>query len=329
MVVYSCFDGISCGRVALERIRARPSLYLASEIDKHAITIAKKNYPSTVQLGSIEGVSVSPNMFGERNFLLFGGSPCQGFSFAGKQLNFNDPRSKLFFEFVRIREEGDFKYFLFENVPMRADSEKVITDYLGVDPIVINSALVSAQNRKRFYWTNIPDVVQPADRGIVLRDILEGPGVGCVKSHGEFITIESKSLCIDANYHKGADNHGQRTLLYLNAEQLEKARASHLGKYFRSGNRCGAVPFPTPTNRKSKTVLTKQRSTNRATIFIDDGAGIRRLTPLECERLQTLPDHYTDGAGESNTQRYKAIGNGWTVDVIAHILSFVPEFKAL
>lgn len=188
ITVLSLFDGMSCGQIALREAGIKVNKYFASEIDKHAIKQTQHNFPDTVQLGSVTGVRAAdlPPID-----LLIGGSPCQGFSFAGKQLNFNDPRSVLFFEYVRIlREIQEYNpgvLFLLENVRMRRECEQVITEQLGLEPVVINSALVSAQNRVRLYWTNIrtreeanlfdtkvfTNIPQPEDRGIFLRDILE------------------------------------------------------------------------------------------------------------------------------------------------------------
>lgn len=154
MKVLSLFDGISCGRVALERAGIPVETYYASEIDKYAIQIAQKNYPDTIQIGDVTKVDFS-EYIGKVD-LIIGGSPCQGFSFAGKQLNFNDPRSKLFFEFLRAVRTIKPKYFLLENVKMKKEFQDIISERLGVQPIEINSALVSAQNRIRLYWTNIP-----------------------------------------------------------------------------------------------------------------------------------------------------------------------------
>lgn len=169
MKVLSLFDGISCGHVAFERAGFKVDKYFASEIDKYAIQIAQKNYPDTTQIGDV--TQVKGSKFKGMDIMI-GGSPCQGFSFAGKQLNFIDPRSRLFFEFVRLLEEVQPKYFLLENVKMKKEYQDIITRYLGVEPIEINSALVSAQNRKRLYWTNIPNIKQPEDKGIFLKDIV-------------------------------------------------------------------------------------------------------------------------------------------------------------
>lgn len=362
MRVLSVFDGMSCGQIALERAGIKVDRYYASEIDKHAIKVTMANYPNTIQLGDVTSVRACD--LGVDIDLLIGGSPCQGFSFAGKGLNFNDPRSKLFFEFVRllneIRAYNPKVLFLLENVKMKKEHQDVITEYLGVEPIMINSALVCAQNRKRLYWTNIPGVIQPEDRGIVLADIIESGSVD-----------REKSYCIDANYFKGGSlknyleksrrkidnfaqsekrlmvaekaqtilstiykenaksmvNRGKMGLvvgeeLYLNDTEIDRAVQSHAAKTWHTGNKMGAVKFPTDINGKAKTLTAVTITGNRAVNHIQDGIRYRKLTPLECERLQTVPVGYTNHV--SNTQRYRMLGNGWTVDVISHIFSFIP-----
>lgn len=260
MNVLSLFDGMACGRIALEKLGIHVDKYFASEIDKYAMQIAKKNYPDIIHVGDIQDVMYPETFDGHKIDLIIGGSPCQGFSFAGQRLNFDDPRSKLFFEYARLVKECKPKYFLLENVRMKQESQDVITEMLGVEPVAINSNLVSAQNRYRLYWTNIPFDGQPEDKGILLKDILESG-----------IVDRSKAHCLDANYFKGGN----------------------LKSYFEKHRR-------------------------QLVFSAEDCAGeYRKLTPIECERLQTVPDNYTEGV--SNTQRYKMLGNGWTVDVIAHI----------
>lgn len=256
MNVLSLFDGMACGRIALERCGYNVTNYFASEIDKYAMKVAKANYPDIQHLGDVRSVITDdlPDID-----LLIGGSPCQGFSFAGRHLNFEDQRSRLFFEYVRILEETQPRYFLLENVRMSKESERVISEFLDCEPVTINSNLVSAQNRHRLYWTNIPVDGLPDDKGIKLTDIIESGNVDRDKAH-----------CIDANYWKGGN----------------------LKSYF----------------EKNRRQLVFGQS-------VDD---YRKLSPIECERLQTVPDNYT--AHVSNTQRYKMLGNGWTVDVISHIL---------
>lgn len=190
--VLSLFDGLSCGQIALNRVGIEYGNYFASEIDKYAIQVTQTNYPNTIQLGDVTKVKASDL---PKIDLLIGGSPCQGFSFAGKGLNFEDPRSKLFFEFVRLKNETQPKYFLLENVVMKKEHEKVISEFLGVEPILINSNLVSAQNRKRLYWTNIPGLKQPVDKEIGWGEIREHGvannfyysenGLSWLKRHGE------------------------------------------------------------------------------------------------------------------------------------------------
>lgn len=175
MNVLSLFDGISTGRVAVTKAGFDITNYYASEVDKYAKAVAQERHPDTVQLGDVENWRSWDIDFGKIDILL-GGSPCQGFSFAGKQLNFEDRRSKLFFEYVDILNEIKAKnpnvIFLLENVKMKKEYQDVISEYLGVEPIEINSALLSAQNRKRLYWTNIKGVTQPEDAGILLKDIV-------------------------------------------------------------------------------------------------------------------------------------------------------------
>jgi DNA-cytosine methyltransferase len=281
MKVLSLFDGISCGQLALERTGIKVEEYYASEIDKYAISVTQKNYPNTVQLGDIcnveykNGNIISSNgTFKTEIDLIIGGSPCQGFTFAGERLEFNDPRSKLFFEYARLIKEVQPKYFLLENVKMKKESEDVITRYLGVKPLVINSNIVSAQNRHRLYWTNIP-VTELENKNLLLKDIVRAEDFG--------------------NY-KLSKKHHQAFLKSYKWKHCE-------------------------LNEKSKPLLASYYKQPPHCPYIKDDlseSGYRMLSPVECERLQTLPDNYTEGI--SKTQRYKCIGNGWTVDVIAHIL---------
>lgn len=301
---------MSCGRIALKRAGVPVTKYYASEIDKHAISASKKNYPDTVQIGDV--TKVDGRKLGWID-LLIGGSPCQGFSFAGKQLNFDDHRSKLLFEYVRIlaelRETNPKVKFLLENVKMKKGSIAIISELLGVYPVEINSSLVSAQNRKRLYWTNIGFIQQPADKRIYLQDILE---TGVVD--------RDKSYCIDANYYKGSNlnqyiNKARRQIVFTErrtAEAKEIRRAyQKTGRDFSPRRAKELVPREDGKSNCLTTSLTVEH------ILLDESLNFRNLTPLECERLQTVPEGYTEGV--SNTQRYKMLGNGWTVDVIAHI----------
>lgn len=297
--VLSTFDGMSCVRIALEQLGIPIKQYLASEIDKYPIQITQKNYPDTIQLGDVTKVFAKdlPPID-----ILVGGSPCQGFSFAGDQLAFDDPRSALFFEFVRLIKECKPKYFLLENVRMKKEYLDVITEQLGVEPIFINSSLVSAQNRQRYYWTNIPNVQQPEDRGLVLKDILED---------SDWFTDRDKSHCLDANYFKGGNlksyfEKHRRQLVFNKPIQVGTADI----KGFDIIKRVYSPEGKSPT-------LTTMQGGHRQPKVAEDETRWRKLTPLECERLQTVPDNYTEGV--SNTQRYKMLGNGMTVEVIKHI----------
>lgn len=307
MKVLSLFDGMSCAQIALNKIGIKPEIYFSSEIDKFAIKVTQANYPETVQLGDIRKIKASEL---PKIDLLIGGSPCQGFSFAGKQLNFQDPRSKLFFEFVRILKEVKPKYFLLENVKMKKEHEKVISEILGVDPIFINSALVSAQNRKRLYWSNIPGIKQPEDKKIFLKNIIENG-----------VTEKDKSYCMDANYWKGGNlksyfEKHRRQLIFQPVCTPERGRRLDPTGSKRD-DKNGIVVRGYEVKPDGKTcALTTVLKDN----YITQDYKIRKLTPVECERLQTVPDNYTNHV--SNTQRYKMLGNGFTVDVIKHILSF-------
>lgn len=306
MNVLSLFDGMSCGRIALEKCGFQVDKYFASEIDKYAIKVAKANYPDTIHLGDVRDVWWPETFDGVKIDLLIGGSPCQGFSFAGKQLNFDDPRSKLFWEFVRLLKECKPKYFLLENVKMKQQSMDVITEALGVEPIFINSSLVSAQNRQRYYWTNIPMDGLPEDKGIKLRDILEDGFVDRDKSH-----------CLDANYFKGGNLKSyfekHRRQLVFSADGLCQVGETEEYQHYKH-DQIKRVYHP---DGKAPTLLTMQGGNREPKVSVSDTTW-RKLTPLECERLQTVPEGYTSSV--SNTQRYKMLGNGWTVDVVAHIM---------
>jgi len=302
--VLSLFDGISCGQIALERQGFEVENYFASEIDKYAIQITMANYPNTKQIGDVRNVTAEklPNID-----LLIGGSPCQGFSFAGAGLNFEDERSKLFFEFVRLKNELKPKYFLLENVKMKQEFQDIISEQLGVKPIMINSSLVSAQNRERLYWTNIPVIGQPNDKGILLKDIIED---------GECLKDKSQTI-LATLYKENAKSMIKRNkqgLLILKNIYPKKGQNGNVYSIF---GKCKTL---------SAGVGIKGNgigSSNAPKIESINADGWRKLSPLECERLQTVPDGYTKYV--SDTQRYKALGNGWTVDVISFIFSFLRE----
>lgn len=409
MNVLSLFDGMSCGQIALRELGIKVDCYYASEINKHAIKQTQLNFPETIQLGDVRNVHAKDL---PKIDLLIGGSPCQGFSFAGKQLNFSDPRSALFFEFARILKEcreinSDVK-FLLENVRMKREYERVISDILGIKPMLINSALVSAQNRVRLYWSNIrtaPDglfeirtgIPLPEDRGIFIRDILEddvstkynvsektlqnmmlhrernknsgnGFGIDIRRPHqkscvlrvkgdlmnntvaevdrtGKLKTNQDKASCLTVGGH-GAGNHSDMDILII---QLPRGR-----------NNGGEHPVKAPTlaacawERNNLLAKRKVRQINQSLesngkqpyqqnrtydangimpALCSSHAGhaplvafdkiVRRITPTEAARLQTIPDWYEWKC--SATQQYTMLGNGWTVEVIKHIFSFLPE----
>lgn len=506
MNVLSLFDGMSCGRIALNQLGIKVDTYYACEIDKFAMQVSNKNYPDIIQLGDVtkvKGVDL-------KNIdLLIGGSPCQGFSFAGKQLAFDDPRSALFFEFIRLKEECKPKYFLLENVRMKREHEDIISEYTGFEPIMINSSKLSAQNRVRLYWTNIPNVTQPKDTGVVLKDILQntndwgeqprylknkwngvarGNLVSEVNEKGSCLTAsmfkgqvplyvkqeiandeylkhmttdEGKAYCLTASYNAAEPNNSlerkQRTMIpksetctsghrepkvacgrMIGRHKIDGVRQDHLGsiagkseqmlelrkdektntlstvskdnvvvttepnqinpskkangvqpymqdRVFHVDGKSHALTteFASRTNigeiidvdKKNKKLIIKE-ATKQGYTVIDDGDCFdltfpesktrrgrnmkdksncltaanfdfmryehsekeqevywRKLTPVECERLQTVPDNYTEGV--SNSQRYRMLGNGWTVEVIKHIFKNIitddkplkPNFK--
>ena len=435
---------MSCGQIALNKLGLKDYTYYASEIDKYAMQITQKNFPETIQVGDV--TQLKSEDFTNID-LMFAGSPCQGFSFAGKQLAFDDPRSKLFFEFVRLLKEVKPKYFLLENVRMKKEYLDVISGQVGAQPTLINSALLSAQSRQRYYWTNIPFDKNIEDRGIVLKDILETEPSQPTLMSDKFVNRQQGRSClIDQNKKKASnlsameyvkngrqgdylacdydgkpqqvgiatDINGHDILKRVyspegksptlnsmgggnrepkvsvqsyrevrteEAKQIRKMTRQKMGKDHtpyrskrlepRTDGKVGTVTpslnndhkisiqqvnpsreaagkqpyiqnrvfseegkshaltasFASRTNvetkskirDKSKTVRSGGRgSYDRHEWDSVDELHWRKLTPLECERLQTVPDNYTEGV--SNTQRYKMLGNGWTVDVIAHIL---------
>ena len=448
MKVLSLFDGMSCGQIALDQLGIPVEKYYASEIDKYAIKVTQANFPNTIQVGDVCNLNAEDYKDVD---LIQAGSPCQGFSFAGKQLAFDDPRSALFFEFIRLLKAIKPKFFLLENVRMKKEYLQVISEQVsacypeilfGIEPIFINSSLVSAQSRQRYYWTNIPGIKQPEDRGIVLRDILED----------NFDSERDKAHCIDANYYKGASveqykkkhrrqlvnktkqvgkikDGGQGNRIYSqdgksstlsaqsggtagNGNTLVETKPKQVGiatdinghdilkRVYSPDGKSPTVNTCQGGNREPKVVsggafrgryindetkqmleLRKDNKSNAITTVGKDSLVVnsyrevrteeakrlrkemrqktgkdhtpfrskkleprkdgkvgtvtpslnkdheisiekeeltwRKLTPLECERLQTVPDNYTNYV--SNTQRYKMLGNGWTVEVIKHI----------
>jgi len=318
MNILSLFDGCACGRVALERSGIKVDNYFASEIDKYAISIANKNYPDIIQLGDI-------NNWRTWNLpkidLIIGGSPCQGFSIAGDRLNFNDPRSKLFFVFMDILKCHKPKYFILENVKMKSEWKDIITEYVGIEPILINSRLVSAQNRERYYWTNIDGVSQPEDKNIFLRDIVF-PDVEPVVLHNLYGGFKEKSVRIFEGKSptiRTSSGGGHIPSFVKKNLLLSDKEISYMNRFVGDGrNHWDFKHYSDVNNDKSASVVANFFKGVPYNVFKDWDC-IRKFHPVECERLQTLPDNYTEGV--SNTQRYKMIGNGWTVDVISHILN--------
>jgi len=304
---------MSCGQIALNRVGIEYENYYASEVDKDAIKVTQHNYPNTIQVGDVTKL-VSDTL--PKIDLLIGGSPCQGFSFAGKQLNFEDPRSKLFFEFVRLKNELNPKYFLLENVRMKKTSENVITEYLGVEPILINSHLVSSQHRRRLYWTNIPGIEQPMDMGIELKDILD-KNVGGVKiefdSDGEYQLTAKNGKTIRLNNRVEIPYTIYETRTELGRSERKRIRQLHgIDSTPRTKEHKEYLPLKT---KKSNCLLTGESTLD---YVVDSELNFRSYTINELERLQTLPVNYSN-IGLSKNKIRKMIGNGWTVDVISHI----------
>ena len=303
MKVLSLFDGISCGMLALKRAGVSVEKYDAFEIDKYAIQISKKNFPEIVHHGNVFYGDFTQF---EGYDLLIGGSPCTYWSIAKKnrEINPNGEGFRLFKEYVRALKESKCRYFLYENNnSIHKNIKDEISKYLGIQPIMINSSLVSAQQRKRCYWTNIPNVTQPENKGILLNDILDNA-----------VGWQDKSYCMTASY-SGA--------IFSNTlERKQRTMAAvpiRIGQYGKGGQGQRIYSVRGKSVKLSANGGGQGAKTGLYKIDLPDGDYvIRKLTPIEAERLQTLPDDYT--AGISNTQRYKCIGNAWTSDVIAHIL---------
>ena len=304
MRVLSLFDGICCGHLALERAGIKIDSYDAYEIEKNAIKATETNFPDVIQHGDVTKEDFTK--YKGKIDLIIGRSPCQGFSSSGKQLNFNDPRSKLFFEYVRAIKECQPKYFLLENVVMKKEWQDIISSYLGVEPIEINSSLVSAQNRRRLYWTNIPNVTLPEDKNITLEDILEDiefPNPAAIRGRRlNKATIVGRRL--DENGHrKDTDKTTPIT-------QCLEVRATNTDK-----SNC-------LTTVDKDNVLTPLPIGRHPDAF-KNNLPFRYYTTKEMCRLQTVPDDFLNMIPDSAAR--KALGNGWTVDVIAHIFSFLPD----
>ena len=313
MNVLSLFDGISCARVALDKAGIEVNAYMASEIDKNAIKVSDKNYPDIIRVGSVVGLEVEGQID-----LLIGGSPCQDLSIAKKdRKGLDGNRSGLFWEFVRIKKECSPQWFVLENVASMPKADRdIITREMGVEPVMFNASLVSAQCRKRLFWTNIPFDL-PEDRGILLKDILQPDG-----EVDERMVVNGKSYALTASYSKATPSpaqvehnieKGQRTMVRVGRD---------IGRRLVDGHRADAdtsIPYERRIETREDDKCGTLTSVAKDNLVV--GERIRKLTPIECERLQGLPDNYTEGVATTN--RYRCLGNAFNVDVVAHILSRV------
>lgn len=290
--VLSLFDGISCGMVALERAGIKAGRYYAYEIEKNAINISRKNYPGIIQLGDVFSTDFA--QFAVQGIdILMGGSPCTFWSKAKqkRETNTGGIGWKLFGKFAEAKKNARPKYFLYENnYGIAQEIQDAISKELGAEPVMIDSASVSAQRRKRLYWTNIPGVQQPADRGILVKDI----------------------ICSDESLIRHFDDRIRNTLVWT--DNYIKYDLGGKGHYSQNDR----IYF---LDKKAPTIQ-RCRTETKFNVYLG-GETYKKTCPVEIERLQTLPDDYT--AGVPKTKRYEALGNGWTVDVIAHILGYLKN----
>jgi len=355
--ILSLFDGMSCGQIALNRIGIKYDNYFASEIDKHAIKVTQTNYPKTIQLGDVTKVFAKDL---PKIDLLIGGSPCQSFSNAGLRNGF-DGKSKLFWEYLRVLKETKPKYFLLENVKMKQEWQDIISNELGVKPVEICSSLFSAQQRKRLYWTNIPvDLSKLPNSNEVIADVLELPIVNerknkILMSKSDFKVSVRKNYIDKKEFALFLRNHKTKTINEIaNFCNAPKTMVEHWFRmdgsfsipnveYWDKLKKClniedckydkAVTEFEIKNNSfdmakriyhidgKHPTLTTLTGGGQRKTIT--DGNEMFYLNPEHCEKLQTVPLGYTKTASER--QRFRMLGNGWTVDVIAFILSFIPQ----
>lgn len=348
MKVLSLFDGISCGRLALERAGMQIERYFASEIDKDAISVAQMNYPDIIQIGDVRHVSYDSAhsiLYTEKGTfqvgsidLLIGGSPCTNFSSIGyangmvsegieiltlkqyldmKAQNARfEGQSYLFWEYIRILDEVKPTYFLLENVKMANKWESILNNSLNMLPVKINSSLVSAQNRPRLYWTNIQGISLPQDRHISLNDILDSATDAADVSHCQTIQLSLPKFVQRYGYIPTRFN------AYNVTEIVDKAPALSRGSMVTSS--CAVTLFEPASNGVHQ--VNKGMLDNKYPTKLSDGKyNLRRLSIKEMERLQTLPDGYVDKASVSASKKGSIIGNGWTVDVISHIFSFMDS----
>lgn len=362
ITVFSGFDGMSCGQIALTELGIPVEKYYASEIDRFSIQQTQLNFPDTIQLGDIENWREWDIDWSTID-LIIGGSPCQGFSFAGKQLNFSDPRSKLFFVWVdllnHIKKANPQVKFLLENVNMKKEFLRIISEYLKVFPVRLNSNRVSAQNRDRWYWSNIKtketglfselwtDIPEPADRGILLKDILQPEEEVDEKYYLKNLEVlrgiktDGKASSLTVGGH-GAGNHSDMDVLCVamrghNPDDPNDRRTGSPTEQRLEAKTDGKTNCLTSVG-KDNLILQRAHGFNKGGVFEDkspsmtssswennnhllENMKLRRLTPIECARLQTVPDWYKWEVSDS--QIYKLLGNGWTIEIIAHILSFL------
>lgn len=322
--VLSLFDGISCGQLALKKCNIKINKYYASEIDKDAIKVTQHHFSNTIQLGDVENININ-NL--QKIDLLIGGSPCQGFSYAGNRLNFNDERSKLFFEFVRIKNEiektNSNLLFLLENVVMKREYQNIISRYLDIEPILINSKLVSAQNRPRLYWTNInyytsnfarknkkrtrfTCIKQPNDQKIYFKDIKEDDkniNKYYLWSNNKMKKFVKREYKWKSTYKIIIDSSNFRTIDTKMDRQINQTFYNI---------------------KKVPTIMSTLGSDAPKVLY--KNKLIRYLTCLEIERAQTLPDNYTSILKDYK-KRWKCIGNCWTIEVIMHIFKYLKNHK--
>ena len=336
MNILSLFDGISVGYLALQHAGIEVNKYYASEINKYALQVSERNHPDIIRLGDVRNWQ-EWNIDWANIDLLIGGSPCQGFSLAGKQLNFEDERSRLFFEYVDILKHlktlNPNVKFLLENVRMKKEYQDVISGYLGVQPVMIDSALVSAQRRKRLYWTNIADIKQPEDKGILLKDIVHETAdlvFECLEKYR--VPFDKTLQIIEKEIEKGKVGYFKTNSQGNRVYHINNKSVTLCGNVGGLGAKTGLYLFGCVTPDRVGKRQDGQRFNDGQkfyTLTANDKHGvlvegyIRKLTPIECERLQTLPDNYTYGI--SDNQRYKMLGNAWTADVIVHILRYLEE----
>ena len=314
MNVLSLFDGIGCGQLALQRSGVKIDNYYASEIDLSCIRLVQNYFPNTIQLGDVTKIDESILSSLPKIDLLIGGSPCQNLSRAGNGKGLKGDESKLFFEYVRIlnwlkQNNNPHIKFLLENVEMKKSNAEIMSKYLGVQPVLINSKLLSAQNRPRLYWSNFKFEI-PQDKNIKLKDILEQQDIELIEINGLYFDSTLSDKAID--------------LVFIDNGKVAVKQATKQGFIYADDGDGVNLQFPTSKTRRGRVIKQKSSTLDRqCDCCVLYGNTIRKLSILELERLQTLPDNYTKGFNDR--ERKSMIGNGWTVDVITHIFSYLKE----